>query len=543
MSFDRCVYKNCCSPLLVSYPQGHNPEHPWMLTHRCRTCDQHWFTCDGMCRTSTLRRTNSFYTTITKARRHYLQCHLSSDSNRNPAPAELEKAKQDQLQEYIFKQSQQTIFTDHDTDRCPEEYQFSLAIDEECLPLFGISPLEDNEDEFFPLGPAYDGDVEYEVVETDLQYDQLISIVEPEKNEERFKGHITQGNALLAASVLVAQAAFQTPMPSSSMLPLPNIMLFLYLSKLVMSSGLSQQFHLAKVLAILYPYADSKEKSWAPIPCTVSGFRSKISNVSNSNSLVSILPIPSPETLPDGHGYTPFRNILSHALMLNKFLPTETKDPKWQSLVSCEKFKPFLNSIPTPTGGSSVLQIAVGIIVWTDGWDTSTGCKSNRSPMHTGTVTLLFVTVLTGKVIGIATYPNMGGPGKIDHGPVFDRFQQDIAAFESADNKDRVFASRHHSRNVEIHTQILFVVQDQPERRQASGLLGGGSNLHPMFGMSCDFNKLELPFNACTQCEVKVHEYIEAANWSLVPMPNRCNHCLSWKSVLPKILRDEREKG
>ena len=103
-------------------------------------------------------------------------------------------------------------------------------------------------------------------------------------------------------------------------------------------------------------------------------------------------------------------------------------------------------------------------------WDTSTGTKSNRSPMHTGTVTLLFVDVESGEVAGMATYPNMGGPGKIDHGSVFHRFQEDMASFESG--SCRVFQSVHFDGDVEVHSQILFVVQDQPERRQASGLLG-----------------------------------------------------------------------
>jgi hypothetical protein len=126
--------------------------------------------------------------------------------------------------------------------------------------------------------------------------------------------------------------------------------------------------------------------------------------------------------------------------------------------------------------------------------------KSNHSPMHTGSVTLVFVNAESGKVVGIATYPNMGGPGKIDHGSVFRRFKDDMQAFES-EGTDRVFQSRHFATDVEIYTQIMFIVQDQPERRNASGLLGGGSTLHPLFGTSCDFKRLECSFVACEDCE------------------------------------------
>jgi hypothetical protein len=147
--------------------------------------------------------------------------------------------------------------------------------------------------------------------------------------------------------------------------------------------------------------------------------------------------------------------------------------------------------------------------------------------MHTGTITLLFVDVDSKEVVGIATYPNMGGPGKSDDGPVFRHFQEDITAFEG-EGSDRIFSSRHFSGRVEVHTKILFVVQDQPERRGASGLLGGGSKLHPLFGMSCDFLGLQLPFQACAQCTKSLDDYLVAKNWTKHPMEGNCQHCLGW---------------
>jgi hypothetical protein len=92
--------------------------------------------------------------------------------------------------------------------------------------------------------------------------------------------------------------------------------------------------------------------------------------------------------------------------------------------------------------------------------------------MHTGTASLLFVHIETRLVVGMATYPNMGGPGKIDHGPVFQQFKNGILQFEN-DDDNIVFPSRYFSCDVEIHTKIMFIIQDQPERRQASCLLGG----------------------------------------------------------------------
>jgi hypothetical protein len=86
----------------------------------------------------------------------------------------------------------------------------------------------------------------------------------------------TSGNVVVAASVLVSQATFQRPHVVNKNLPLPNLMLFLYLAKLIISSGLLQQYNLSKVLSILYPYADKNQEDWAPIPCTISGSISRL---------------------------------------------------------------------------------------------------------------------------------------------------------------------------------------------------------------------------------------------------------------------------
>ena len=147
--------------------------------------------------------------------------------------------------------------------------------------------------------------------------------------------------------------------------------------------------------------------------------------------------------------------------------------------------------------------------------------------MHTGTITLLFVEADSEDLVGFVTYPNMGGPGKIDHGSVFRRFQEDIEAFESNDN-NRIFASRHHGCQVKCYTQLLFIVQDQPERRKESCLQAGNSTLHTMFGVCCDFNQLMLPFSACMDCQNSIVEYLAQKNWSLPPREWSCPNCLGW---------------
>jgi hypothetical protein len=529
--------------------EGYNQNMPSISCHKCEIgkCRHTWYTCNSKCRIENgegKRRFNDggIYTSAKAARRHHVDCHTHIASrSRSGLPLAtgcdfdnnanvIDDVINESPHFMDFQDSGETLF----------ECQASMDCQDGAGARHSSPTLIMEDDSHLDFLTAGDGELVADVDDNDLFYNHLEAVADivdqpttPEasiltKPVELFKSHMVAGNAALAASVVVTQALFQTSVLSDTPLPVANVMLFLYLAKLVISTGQLQQGNLSKVLQILYPYAEKCESSWAPMPCTVSGFTSRITNVTNSNSLVSILPIPCPETLTDGHGYTPFREVLTHALMMKKFESQDTKDPKWKSLASSKKFKAFLQRIPQSTGGNlSIQQIAVGVIVWTDGWDTSTGTKSNRSPMHTGTVTLVFVNVESGEVVGIATYPNMGGPGKIDHGSVFRRFQEDMASFEK-EGSDRVFQSVHFDGDVEMHTQILFVVQDQPERRQASGLLGGGSTLHPLFGTSCDFDLLELPFAACADCENTVHQYLEKRDWSKPSMENGCANCLGW---------------
>jgi hypothetical protein len=553
----------CHGMLVDTQGEGHNPIMPSMSFHQCGAsgCPHNWFTCNGVCQLKHAgqgkRRfsTGGIYATLKTAKRHHKQCHESppsapSDSCLPPSRSTIlddNNMINGTLPSHSCLQTKGSTTVNDEPPSGSELNHMdsynsdSPHSDDSALPQ---STFLVSDDEGYLEGLTVgDGELVLDDHDEDLFYDALPFLPETvfpttcaisRSGIELFKSHMVAGNALLAASVIVAQALFQTPGAIDTQLPVANVMLFLYLAKLVISTGKLQQGNLSKVLQILYPYAEQCESSWGPMPCTVSGFSSKITNVTNSHSLVSILPIPSPQTLDDGHGYTPFREVLTHALMMKTFDARETKDPKWKSLASSKKFKAFLRRLAGSNRGvSSIRQIAVGVIVWTDGWDTSTGTKPNRSPMHTGTITLVFLDVASGDVVGIATYPNMGGPGKIDHGTLFQRFQDDMASFEAA-GSERTFQSVHFPCEVEIFTEILFVVQDQPERRQASGLLGGRSILHPLFGTSCDFKSLARPFVACIDCENTLHQYLENKDWSQPPMENGCEHCLAWS--LPQLV-------
>jgi hypothetical protein len=48
-------------------------------------------------------------------------------------------------------------------------------------------------------------------------------------------------------------------------------------------------------------------------------------------------------------------------------------------------------------------------------------------------------------------------------------------------SSDRIFASRHHASDVRVYTQVMFIVQDQPEETGIG--LAWRSTLHPLFGV------------------------------------------------------------
>jgi hypothetical protein len=84
----------------------------------------------------------------------------------------------------------------------------------------------------------------------------------------------------------------------------------------------------------------------------------------------------------DGHGYTPFHQILAHTLLMESFPESCSKDTKYESIILSDKFQFFLSTIKRSSSSSAFTQLAVGLLLWTDGWDPSTSSKSNRSPME-----------------------------------------------------------------------------------------------------------------------------------------------------------------
>jgi hypothetical protein len=335
----------CQSTHLKTLPAGHDSKFPWMLSHQCLTpgCEPLMFTCNGSCG---IRKSHQ----VSEGRRPLLRHHRVYHKNNVVGLGTLEQPVADLHIQGLFE----AHLAELAAEELPEAHVDDVdTAGEEDVVFDDIADNDTAEPDWEPgeynqslNTPGLDGDEFVVVEETDLRYDDCPHAMgQPETTSDTFKQHMVAGNALVAASLLVEEASFQAMNTRETLLPVSNIMLFLYLARLVFSSGLIQQGHLSQVLLILYPHLEKCQPDWGPIPCTVSGFRSCFLNVSNSNSFKSILPIPLPETLSDGHGYTPLREILSHAFMMEKFDPIAAQDKKLQSLASSCKFKAFIGTI------------------------------------------------------------------------------------------------------------------------------------------------------------------------------------------------------
>jgi hypothetical protein len=159
-----------------------------------------------------------------------------------------------------------------------------------------------------------------------------------------------------------------------------------------------------------------------------------------------------------------------------------------------------------------------------DGWDPSASTKNNRSPVHTASATLLCIDNTTGLPFDSRSFPIACGPGKANHNAVFQALKTSLKKLEEGNH---LMWSHHHNRWTHVRSHVLAFLMDQPERRGSNNLLGGGSNLHALFGMSCNFAQLERSFAACDKCVRVAARYVDHGDFT-APMTFACRQCYSF---------------
>ena len=151
--------------------------------------------------------------------------------------------------------------------------------------------------------------------------------------------------------------------------------------------------------------------------------------------------------------------------------------------------------------------------------------KANKSPIWSGTVTLIFAN-MEGKVHFVTTRLLASGPGKADHTEVIQCVLDDVRCMQAA-TLEHQFRVRRLLDYALVYVTVLLVTCDQPERRSITGLLAGNSKLHACFGISCAVALLTKPLEACLMCVHALNEYVNTCQFNL-PVNGVCARCLQW---------------
>lgn len=337
----------------------------------------------------------------------------------------------------------------------------------------------------------------------------------------QFTNRCINGSIQQAIVCLVQQSLLQeevsVDLESTQKLSTDAVRLFLYIAKLLVSTGLREHHALSSILELLLGLIPPEMKSWPTMPSTIAGFQSNILNPTNKNSLVSLLPMPATAMLPDeSHAYTCLQEIVAFVLVVQN--PDGPANVPLRLQLLCKSFN--FHQRPSP---ASCL-VSIGLLFWMDGWDPSTSSKNNRSPVHTATVTLLCIDNGTGIPFDARTFPIACGPGKADHNAIFHALQTSLATVQ---DDQTVMWSHYHRQWTTLQCHIIALLMDNPERRGSNCLLGGNAKQHGMFGLSCNFEQLERPFSACPDCLRVASIYLDAGCFTK-PVVYACSQCYAF---------------
>jgi hypothetical protein len=344
-----------------------------------------------------------------------------------------------------------------------------------------------------------------------------------------------------AACSLVARSGFQCKHPPFKDIPGPWLVAFLTIARIVLLTNEEVRTLLATLLTFTYgllSYFLDKANLLPelPLPVTTSDFQSMILNASNTHSLKSILPVPYFEhNAKTEHSFSSPTELVP----MTMFMPPQScieegVCDRYKSTVVSGAFFEKRNKIPAQYLSSidETPTVLVYITLWSDGWDPNTSGKANRAPVWTATGTMIFVELGLVDDPYLANTVLMGvGPGKESHDEFFDMLvNEKTGKWEDTNGQLLPFSfySRHHKRKVNAFITLALALQDNPERRGCADLLGGNSTTHGIFGVSCAFPKLVVPFEACDSCIDRIQRYAKNGDYSIDSTDHECENCLGW---------------
>ena len=369
-------------------------------------------------------------------------------------------------------------------------------------------------------------DASFDQVETQLI--NVPPIVLQSRLMQEFISHSVADGMLLSLRRFVSSACFASTSLQLDVVedvPVLETFMVLIISRLVFRIGSVNQELLSLLLSVFVRSRPTVRPSSLPI--TVAQIKRVITNASSRTSICSTMPTPRPVELHNRHAYLGLSEIIGHALGLQPAVSVILE--KYQRLVNSPCGQNCLTEANAILGAPTVSHLHKMICYltfWFDGWDpNSSMTKANKSPIWSGTVTLIFVTT-EGQVKFATTRLAANGPGKADHTEVIQCILDDILSMQNS-TLLRQFWVRRLLAHALIYPIVLLATCDQPERRSICGLLAGNSKLHACFGITCSVALLAIPLEACPTCVSKLNAYILSRQFN-TPFVDQCKLCLQW---------------
>eukprot|EP00980_Cylindrotheca_fusiformis_P023825 scaffold11033_cov134-Cylindrotheca_fusiformis.AAC.3 len=315
--------------------------------------------------------------------------------------------------------------------------------------------------------------------------------------------------------------------------------LFLNLGILCFGLQKDELDNLAKITRHLAPL----HNQYLSIPTSPDEIDSYLLAPSNRYSLRNLIPVPHVDQIGDkSHSYTDFVKMVPYIAIFPTCQDFALPD-RYQSLTECPKYVSLKEKIYPDEVIANVenrKNVIVIILLWADGFDQNRS-KTNRGSAWALTATYFFIESQAGgstvedRVYQMRTVLIAMGPDKksFKHSRVFRRMVEDFGPYQNNSQSQHpnaiVGRSRYHGAEKEIsfYPILLGALFDNPERRSNFALRMGNSSNHVMFGISCHYQRLLLPFQACTRCLTTIRDYSGAKSWSTRCRP-RCEECLSF---------------
>lgn len=367
--------------------------------------------------------------------------------------------------------------------------------------------------------------------------EKSISVISQNKSMNRYVTTCLEVGVIQATKILVCNATFQKVAYSNRIdyIPMENIALFLNMAKMILLTGNEGQATLVTIMQLIWKYFPTGDMGWLPIPFTTNMIQAHIINPSNQFSLISMLPIPHFHNKNlDHHAIITMKEQLGYIVFFTGTNSHLNVKKTHQAMIECPHVQKFLEEIK-PIIKPHNVNVLCMTLFWLDGYDPNTSSKGNRKGAWAGSRTFLLYDLKEQFVYLVSSTLFAVGPGKgsdsEDHTSIFQHMlSKNNELFDSSgQHKPLSLISTFHNRNwVDFYICHVGALMDNPERRSNFGLLQGNSRNHGVFGMSCYFDQLDKPFQACKLCYLKYVAYIVRQNFMLSPYGNACEQCYGY---------------